>query len=167
MRIGLRHKQHHIALDVHPDAGTYRVTVDGTEHVAAAHYLDEATLVLVVDGRRYRVDLARAGAERWVAIGGEVYTFVPESGAAPHGVALLAPPEIIAPMPGKVLQVLVQPGDQVVPGDGLLILEAMKMENRLVAEAAGTVREVRIVAGDMVEGGQVLVVLAYDTEAQA
>jgi len=65
-------------------------------------------------------------------------------------------------MPGKVLEVLVQPGDRVEIGDGLLILEAMKMENRLIAEAAATVAEVKVAAGDMVEGGRVLVVLTYD-----
>ncbi|MCX6097574.1 MAG: acetyl-CoA carboxylase biotin carboxyl carrier protein subunit [Caldiserica bacterium] len=47
-------------------------------------------------------------------------------------------------------------------GDGLVILEAMKMENRLVAEAARSVAEVCISSGDMVDGSQVLIVLAYD-----
>jgi 3-methylcrotonyl-CoA carboxylase alpha subunit len=162
VRVSLRHHQHHLSLDVHPEGGKYRVSVDGTDHLAEAHYLDDATLVLTVDGRRYRVDLARIGAERLVAVDGEVYRFVPESAVGSSDIAALAPPEIVAPMPGKVLQVLVQPGDQVAAGDGLLILEAMKMENRLLAEAAATVREVRIAQGDMVEGGQVLVVLAYN-----
>ena len=85
-------------------------------------------------------------------------------GNARH-VAALAPPEIVAPMPGKVVQVLVKPGDQVESGDGLLILEAMKMENRLVAEAVATVAEVRVSEGDMVEGGQVLIVLRYREES--
>jgi len=65
-------------------------------------------------------------------------------------------------MPGKILQVLVQPEDRVSTSDPLLILEAMKMETRLVAEAAGTVREVRVSPGDMVNGGQTLLVLDYD-----
>ena len=57
-----------------------------------------------------------------------------------------------------------QPGDHVAAGDTLLILEAMKMETRLTAEAAASVAEVRVAAGDMVDGGQVLVVLTYDAE---
>jgi biotin carboxyl carrier protein len=61
-----------------------------------------------------------------------------------------------------VTQVLVQTGQRVEAGEGLLILEAMKMENRIVAEAAGTVEEIRIAAGDMVDGGQVLAVMQYD-----
>jgi 3-methylcrotonyl-CoA carboxylase alpha subunit len=160
MRISLRHKQHHIAVDVHPEGGSYRIGIGETEHVVEAHYIDETTMMLVVDGRRHHVAIARKGKERLVAIDGEIYQFAPESGSAGH-VATFAPPEIIAPMPGKVLQVLVKAGDHVAAGDGLLILEAMKMENRLVAEAAGTVTEVRVTEGAMVDGGQVLAVLKY------
>lgn len=162
MQIGLRQKQSHLAIDVHPEGDTFRVSVDGAEHVVEAQYLDDSSMVLVVDGQRYRLDIARDGRERLIAVAGEVYTFVPESGAAAHSVASVASPEVTAPMPGKVLQVLVQPGDRVEAGDGLLLLEAMKMESRLTAEAAGTVAEIRVAAGDMVVGGQVLIVLTYD-----
>jgi biotin carboxyl carrier protein len=105
---------------------------------------------------------------RLVAVAGETYTFVPDTGmpAAPS-VAMVASPEVTAPMPGKILQVLVQPGDRVEAGDGLLILEAMKMENRLVAETTGTVRDVRVAVGDMVDGGQILVVVTYDEASPA
>ena len=165
MRIALRQDHHHVIAEVQPERGGYRVGMDGEERFVEVHSLDETSLVLTVDGRQYRVDLVRNGRERWVAIAGEVYTFVPEGGAvSAHSVATVAPPEVTAPMPGKVLQVLVQAGDRVAAGDGLLILEAMKMETRMVAEAAGIVAEVRVAAGDMVDGRQVLVVLAYDGE---
>jgi biotin carboxyl carrier protein len=163
MHVALRHKQQLITVDLQFEGGTYRATVDGTEYVVEAQHLDDATLSLVIDGRRYRVDLARHGRECSVAVGGEVYIFVPETGGiSAHSMANVAAPEVIAPMPGKVLQIAVQPGDHVAAGDTLLILEAMKMETRLTAEAAASVAEVRVAAGDMVNGGQVLVVLSYD-----
>lgn len=165
MRLTLRHNQDHVRVDLQAEGGQYHVAIDGAEHTATVQYLDDATLLIVVDGQQHRVDLARAGRERFVAVGGEVYHFVAESGTSAHPVAAVASPEIVAPMPGRVLQVLVQPGDRIAAGDGVLILEAMKMENRLVAEAAGRVSEVRVVAGDMVEGGQVLAVLAYEEES--
>tara|TARA_Y100000991_G_scaffold10742_1_gene7577 strand:- start:284 stop:664 length:381 start_codon:yes stop_codon:yes gene_type:complete len=65
--------------------------------------------------------------------------------------------DIKAPMPGKVLQVLVQPGDAVEEGQALLVLEAMKMENMIKAVAAGTVSEVPIAEGEAVEKGALLV----------
>ncbi len=62
-----------------------------------------------------------------------------------------------APMPGLVVRVQAGPGDRVVAGAGLVVLEAMKMENELKAPAAARVRSVRVAAGQAVEKGQVLV----------
>jgi len=163
MRIPLRHRQSHLVVDVRPEGSVYRVAVDDQEHVVEVLDLNDTGMVLTIDGRRYRIAVARNGRERLVAIAGEVYSFVAESGAVATNVASVASPEITAPMPGKVLQVLVRPGDRVEVGDGLLLLEAMKMESRLTAEAAGTVAEVSVTAGDMVVGGQVLILLRYDS----
>ncbi len=66
-------------------------------------------------------------------------------------------PHLKAPMPGLVVRVLVEPGQGVVPGQGLVVLEAMKMENELRGNAAGTVRAVPVTTGQAVEKGQVLV----------
>ncbi|GAB4214559.1 MAG: biotin carboxylase N-terminal domain-containing protein [Sandaracinaceae bacterium] len=65
----------------------------------------------------------------------------------------------VAPMPGKILRVLVQPNDPVEVGATLVIMEAMKMEHAIKAPHAGKVAEVRIQVGEQVEGGQLLVVL--------
>jgi glutaconyl-CoA decarboxylase len=62
-------------------------------------------------------------------------------------------------MPGKVLSVNVKPGDKVEAGDVLLILEAMKMQNEIMAPEDGTVSDVRVSAGDTVATGDVMVVL--------
>jgi acetyl/propionyl-CoA carboxylase alpha subunit len=167
MRLRLRHKQSHLVVDVQPEGGAYRVAVDGTSHLVQAHQVDDMSTLLVVDGRRYRVTIARNGREHMLAVDGEVYSLLAEAGGATADVAAIASPEITAPMPGKVLEVLVQSGDRVEIGDGLLLLEAMKMESRLTAEAAGVVAEVRVAAGDMVVGGQVLILLRYDAPAHA
>jgi acetyl/propionyl-CoA carboxylase alpha subunit len=65
----------------------------------------------------------------------------------------------VAPMPGKILRVLVAAGDAVETGTTLVIMEAMKMEHAIKASHGGKVAEVRVQAGDQVEGGQLLVVL--------
>jgi glutaconyl-CoA decarboxylase len=64
-----------------------------------------------------------------------------------------------APMPGIVRALLVKPGDDVKAGQPLVILEAMKMENELRAEHAGTVKEVKAAAGGPVDGGAALLVI--------
>ena len=67
------------------------------------------------------------------------------------------PSQLKAPIPGKVVSVKVAPGDEVAPGQALIVLEAMKMENELASEQAGRVVAVHVDAGATVESGQLLV----------
>jgi acetyl-CoA carboxylase biotin carboxyl carrier protein len=67
--------------------------------------------------------------------------------------------EVRAPMPGKILEVLVKVGDQVKEDDEVIMLEAMKMENPIYAPADGTVKEIKVKANDSVETEQVMMVI--------
>jgi biotin carboxyl carrier protein len=67
--------------------------------------------------------------------------------------------EVVAPMPGKVLQLKVSEGDSVKDGDTLLVLEAMKMENEIVANASGSIKKINVAANDMVDTGDVLMAI--------
>jgi len=73
--------------------------------------------------------------------------------------AAVAGEQVVAPMPGKVLQLKVKEGDSVKDGDTLLILEAMKMENEIVANASGNVKKINVAANNMVDTGDVLLVI--------
>ena len=66
-------------------------------------------------------------------------------------------PDLHAPMPGLVVKVLVEEGATVEPGDGLIVVEAMKMENELKAGAPGVVRRIAVAAGETVDRDQLLV----------
>jgi propionyl-CoA carboxylase alpha chain len=111
-----------------------------------------------MDGRRESASVATAGRETWVqGPFGEVHLVaVPrfpekeiEGVAGGH----------TAPMPGKIVAVHVKEGDRVSKGQVLLILEAMKMEHRIMAAEDGVVREVRAYAGQQMEAGQLLLVI--------
>ena len=67
--------------------------------------------------------------------------------------------EVKAPMPGKVLQLKVKEGDNVKDGDTLLILEAMKMENEIIANASGSIKKINVTANNMVDTGDLLMVI--------
>jgi len=84
-------------------------------------------------------------------------TLSPAPAKAPA--AAVAGEEVVAPMPGKVLQLKVSEGDSVKDGDTLLILEAMKMENEIVADASGNIKKINVAANDMVDTGDVLLVI--------
>jgi biotin carboxyl carrier protein len=66
---------------------------------------------------------------------------------------------IVAPMPGRVVRVLVAPGDEVAASQGVVVVEAMKMENELRTPRAGRVKEIAVTPGTSVEAGRVLVVV--------
>lgn len=90
-------------------------------------------------------------------------TAVPAAPAAPVAVpaAALASGEVVkAPMPGNILKINVAPGQKVEEGDVLIVLEAMKMENEIVATKSGTVAQVAASKGAVVETGAPLVVIA-------
>lgn len=80
--------------------------------------------------------------------------------AAPAGAALAAGEVVKSPMPGNILKISVSNGQKVNEGDVLLILEAMKMENEVVATKSGTVAQIVVAKGAVVETGAPLVVIA-------
>jgi biotin carboxyl carrier protein len=142
-----------------------RVEVGGREHRAhlssipgtpLRHLLVGAqSLTLVMESEapgRWRVH--RRGTRQDVTVEDERTRHIRAltgTGAAPAG-----PAQLKAPMPGLVVRVLVSPGQAVHEGQGLVVLEAMKMENELRASAAGTVAQVVVTPGAAVEKGQVL-----------
>jgi acetyl-CoA/propionyl-CoA carboxylase biotin carboxyl carrier protein len=116
-----------------------------------------------IDGRGMRYLVVRSSGRIRIAVGGECHEFDLTGEAASRGGArATAHPETRSPMPGKVLQVTAAPGSRVKPGDPLLVLEAMKMENVLVAEVSGVIAEVHVREGDMVEPGKLLVLVKPD-----
>jgi biotin carboxyl carrier protein len=166
MDVQLRLGTRALRVSVVPDGDAVDGTVDGAAHrvarlagraPAAAGVED---LALEIDGRPYRALVARVrerGSERvLVAIAGRVYAFETgdESGGQHAGAGSGT---VAAPMPGKVVAVLVAVGDTVAVGQPLVVLEAMKMESTLAAEVAGRVATVAAVAGATVAGGDVLV----------
>jgi biotin carboxyl carrier protein len=126
--------------------------------------LDTAGGTVRANGRPMRFLYARTANRVRIALGGECFTFDLSAETKSKRVAgAHGNPETRAPMPGKVLQVSAEVGREVKPGDPLLILEAMKMENVLSAEIAGSVKEVHVRVGDMVEPGKLLVLVAPES----
>jgi biotin carboxyl carrier protein len=82
-----------------------------------------------------------------------------DAAGAGHGAGGHEQSEVVAPMPGTVIRVLVEPGARVSARQPLVVLEAMKMETPLVAPYEATVRKVHVGEGDRVAGGAVLVEL--------
>jgi biotin carboxyl carrier protein len=151
----------------------WRVTLDGTPHLVHAARIDEATLSLLLAGaegtpavRSVRAVVAPrlVGGDLDVHVNGRhVAATVRSAGAGRRraGAAIAAggPQRIVAPMPGKVVRILVAPGDTVTARQGLVVVEAMKMENELRAVREGRVVSVAVAEGQSVDAGAVLAVV--------
>jgi biotin carboxyl carrier protein len=77
-----------------------------------------------------------------------------------HGVEAEGRQQILAPMPGKIVRVLVRQGDAVEAGQGIVVVEAMKMQNEIRSPKSGTVERLHVAEGQAVNAGEVLAVVA-------
>ena len=150
-----------------------QVTLDGHTHLVDARRIGDNVLSLLLqangDARPVRsIDAAlvsrNGNGELDVHVGGrtiplQVREPSSRSSRGGSGTAGAGPQRVVSPMPGKIVRVLVKAGDEVKPRQGLVVVEAMKMENELRAAREGRVREVAVVEGQSVEAGAVLVVV--------
>ena len=133
------------------------------ENLEAVRQVEPGVYSVVIDGRSFeaRAIPSRQGLE--IEVGGRRYSaevLDPRNGGRRPRTALGGGRQnVAAPMPGKVIRVLVREGDQVQPGQGLVVVEAMKMQNEMKALRAAQVAEVRVRDGETVGAGDTLVVL--------
>jgi len=143
----------------------YRVSVDGHEFLVDGKKTGLTNYSLIVDNRSFEVDVDVAEDEYHVLVDGRSYhvELVDERrvrlGGAQSGIQLQGRQQVSVPMPGRVIAVLVGEGDKVEKGQGLVIVEAMKMENEVRSPIAGEVKHIRVKAGDALEAGATLMVV--------
>ncbi|MFZ5441255.1 MAG: biotin/lipoyl-containing protein [Myxococcota bacterium] len=145
--------------------GRYAVTLDGHRYELESLILPHGSVSLLVDGHSLNVDFDEKGDEVDVLVRGQVMRFdVADERklrmrAASAGFVAEGKQTVAAPMPGKIVKVFVKVGDEVAEGQGLVVVEAMKMENELKSPKAGKVTEVLVKEGVAVENGAALVVV--------
>jgi biotin carboxyl carrier protein len=145
-------------------SGDATMTVDGTALTVEAHLLRPGVLSLIVDGRAWRVVLEEDANEPAVLIAGERIPYSvndPRSLKArrAHASGTDGPRPIKASMPGRVVRVLAQRGDAVQAHQGIVVIEAMKMQNDLKSPKDGRLAELRVKPGDTVSAGDVLAIV--------
>jgi biotin carboxyl carrier protein len=162
--------EHDVAAGVRP--GRFRVVVRERHTSGDARAVDldarrtasGVSIVYAHDGRSVDVAVTpRAGGERFLQLPHVALTaFVGGRGSAPAAAAGDSTDRgqrLTAPMPGRVVRVLVRVGDEVTARQGLVVIEAMKMENQLVAARPGKVRDIAVSEGRSVEAGHLLITL--------
>ena len=144
--------------------GQTTVTVGDREHVVDPRWTQRDLLSVIIDGRSYQVDIHTDKDLHEVLIEGEHFEFElfdERKGLLKKSAAMGAEgvQEIKSSMPGKIVKILVADGDEVEQGQGLAVVEAMKMENEIKSPKAGVVKKIGVKEGEAVEAGALLVVV--------
>lgn len=129
-----------LALVEAAEPGVYSILIEGRSYDAFVTESPAGTLVVSIDGHRF--EIAVRDPRRWSRS---------TAGAGAEGVQTVA-----SPMPGKVVRVLVAAGEEVAAGQGLVVVEAMKMQNELKSLRAGRVLTLPAREGDTVSAGETL-----------
>ncbi len=147
--------------------GQFQLVMDGRTMRFDARFIGESTLSLLHENEAYTIESVKhPKAGQTVSVRGHALTVevldlrtmslrqAQEVAGVPDG-----PAEIQSPMPGKVVAVLVKEGQQVEEGQGLVVVESMKMENELKSPRAGTVKNLTVEEGASVDGGAALCIV--------
>ena len=137
----------------------FKFTISGKQYEVVVQSFENDKAQVVVNGTQYEVDVEREKEEAKPVI-------APRPKAAPAPAAASAPAagdangtKAVAPLPGTIMQIFVNVGDEVKRGDKILMYEAMKMENNFLAEVDGVIKDIKVKVGDNVLQGAVLAII--------
>jgi len=146
------------------DRSRMEAAVDGRKIVADAVLIFTGVYSILLDGRSFEVSVEKSGDGWLVRTPGrefQVEILDPRSWRRAHGgsIELEGRQQVVAPMPGKIIRVLAAAGQKVEAGQGLLVIEAMKMQNEIRSPKSGTVDRLAQ-EGQTVNAGEILAVVA-------
>ena len=137
----------------------FKFTISGKQYEVEVQSFENDKAQVVVNGTQYEVDVEREKEEAKPVI-------APRPKAAPAPAAASAPAagdangtKAVAPLPGTIMQIFVNVGDEVKRGDKILMYEAMKMENNFLAEVDVVIKDIKVKVGDNVLQGAVLAII--------
>ncbi len=162
MRISAKAGDQLLNVDIERHDGVYHVDVDGVRHRVDALKLEGDFFSVLMEGRSYEVSVEARGDTYYVRHGASellVTLSDPSRQARDAASGADGPESIVTMMPGKVVRLMAAEGDTVEAGQGLIVVEAMKMENEIAATRSGKVASIKVEAGQTVEGGAVLMVI--------
>jgi biotin carboxyl carrier protein len=150
----------------HAQAGERAIwTIDGQRLEADAIAVSPGIYSILLSGKSFQVRIERLGAElRAITAGRDLSVVIQDEREWRRNrggnVEAEGRQQVLAPMPGKIVRLLVSAGDSVRAGQGLLVVEAMKMQNEIRAPKSGTIDRVRVVEGQTVNAGEVVVIVS-------
>ncbi len=150
-------------LDLEPREGRWKCRVDGREVEVDAVLARPNVLSLRIGNKAYEIKCERVGSDQHIWVGSARFAAEVRDPRSLRSRARSAvengPRNLTAPMPGKVVRVLVSEGSEIEAGGGVLVVEAMKMQNEVKSPKKGTVQKILVKQGTAVNAGDVLAIV--------
>lgn len=145
--------------------GQIELEIEGEKLPVDYRKIEDNLYSIILDGQSITLGVFKKGKKIQVFFDGDLYDLesISEREQRKSSLAASGVQEIKAPMPSRVVKVLKSEGDEVTKDEGVIVIEAMKMESELKSPLAGKVRNVMAKEGDAIEAGTVLMVVASDT----
>jgi 3-methylcrotonyl-CoA carboxylase alpha subunit len=156
-----------LAIEATAEGSAWKLRLGERDCHAAAERGSGGRLSMTLDGVRRSLRVLEHDAELAVFLDGESWHFAAVDPLAPPAGSDIAGGRLTAPMPGRVIQLLVAAGETVRQGQAMMVIEAMKMEHTIAAPRDGVVAAVHYAAGDPVEEGAELIALAQGEPLQS
>ena len=146
------------------DGKQTEVEIDGKKFPIAFQKIDERFYSILIDGMSVGVGILKKGKKVEVFLNGDLYEFesISEKERQSASAIISGIQQIKSPMPSRVVKILKNVDEEVKEGEGVIIIEAMKMESELKSPINGKVKEVKVKEGSAVESGTVLVVVSSE-----
>jgi 3-methylcrotonyl-CoA carboxylase alpha subunit len=162
LSLHFRHGAEQLTVDATAEGRGWRLHIGKRDCEAAAEHIADDELAVTLDGGRRMARVLEHADELAVFLDGESWQFTVIDPLAPAAGADIAGGRLTAPMPGRVVQLLVAAGETVRQGQAMMVIEAMKMEHTIAAPRDGVVEAVHYAAGDPVEEGAELIALVEE-----
>jgi biotin carboxyl carrier protein len=145
--------------------GRWRCVIDRREIEADASEINPGVFSILIGGEAFEARVEPFTGKLRVHVDGKEYVAAvqdPRQWRRGDGAAAVSQgrQQLIAPMPGKIVRVLVKPGEEVEAGQGIVVVEAMKMQNAVRSPKGGTVERVLVAEGQAVNAGEVVAIIA-------
>jgi len=152
-------------VDLEEEGDHIKVAIDDKEIPVEFTQIDPNFYSIITDNASHSIGVLKRGKTLEIFINGELYEFESVSGLEMYKkteVAASGVQEIKSPMPSRVVKITKGEGEEVEEGEGVIVIEAMKMESELKSPIAGKISEVRVNEGDAVESGTVLLIISSE-----
>lgn len=160
--VNVEGKRHRLELSV--TNGSWRCRIDGQEKEIEVALVSPNTLSLLMAGVTYNISRESSGADIHIWVESRRWKVELQDPRSWRGRKKLTeseagPIKLMASMPGKVVRVLVTENAEIKAGDGVLVVEAMKMQNEIKSPRKGIVQKIAVSEGDNVNAGEVLAII--------